>query len=106
MTGSGDGEAIGLYNPAQELIDAITFGLQAEGISEGRLPDGATKPRRLRAAGHSPGSGGIPGGREGFYRVYEIEEPAGLAKRFIDFSIGPEGQAVVAEVGYIPLWER
>lgn len=41
-----------------------------------------------------------------YLAFYTVEEPAGLAKRFIDFSIGPEGQAVVAEVGYIPLWER
>ena len=35
-----------------------------------------------------------------------VEPPAGLAKRFIDWCLGPEGQAVVAEVGYIPLWGR
>jgi phosphate transport system substrate-binding protein len=41
-----------------------------------------------------------------YLAFYTVEPPAGLAKRFIDFSIGPEGQAVVAEVGYIPLWGR
>jgi phosphate transport system substrate-binding protein len=41
-----------------------------------------------------------------YLAFYTVEEPAGLAKRFIDFCQGAEGQAIVAEVGYIPLWER
>jgi len=39
-----------------------------------------------------------------YLSFYTVEPPVGLAKRFIDFCLGPEGQAVVAEVGYIPLW--
>lgn len=36
------GEAIGLYPPGTgPAIDAVTFGLQTTGVSEGRLPDGA-----------------------------------------------------------------
>ncbi len=38
---SANGESIGLAGATGNLIDAITFGLQAEGISQGRLPDGA-----------------------------------------------------------------
>lgn len=30
--------------------------------------------------------------------------PAGLAKRFVDWALGPEGQAVVEETGYVALW--
>jgi phosphate transport system substrate-binding protein len=41
-----------------------------------------------------------------YLAFYTVEPPTGLAKRFIDFCLGPEGQAVVAEVGYIPLWGR
>ncbi len=41
-----------------------------------------------------------------YLAFYTVEPPAGLAKRFIDFCQGADGQAVVAEVGYIPLWER
>jgi phosphate transport system substrate-binding protein len=41
-----------------------------------------------------------------YLAFYTVETPAGLAKRFIDFCQGADGQAVVAEVGYIPLWER
>ncbi len=32
--------------------------------------------------------------------------PAGWVRRFIDWSLGPEGQQVVAEVGYLPVWEE
>jgi phosphate transport system substrate-binding protein len=35
-----------------------------------------------------------------------VRPPTGLARRFIDWCLGPEGQAVVAEVGYVPLWDR
>jgi hypothetical protein len=35
------GEAIGLFTATGIQIDAITFGAQLNGISEGRFPDGA-----------------------------------------------------------------
>jgi len=35
---------------------------------------------------------------------YTAAPPEGLSRRFIDWCQGPEGQAVVAEVGYLPLW--
>jgi phosphate transport system substrate-binding protein len=41
-----------------------------------------------------------------YLTFYTVESPAGLAKRFIDFCQGAEGQAIVSEVGYIPLWGR
>ena len=41
-----------------------------------------------------------------YLAFYTVEPPIGLAKRFIDFCLGPEGQAPVADVGYIPLWGR
>lgn len=50
------------------------------------------------------GAGRYPLAR--YLAFYTVETPAGLAKRFIDFCQGADGQAVVAEVGYIPLWER
>jgi phosphate transport system substrate-binding protein len=30
--------------------------------------------------------------------------PAGAIKSFVDFAVGPEGQRIVAEVGFVPLW--
>lgn len=37
---------------------------------------------------------------------YTAAPPQGLAKRYIDWCQGPEGQAVVDDVGYLPLWDR
>lgn len=37
---------------------------------------------------------------------YTTAPPTGLTRRFIDWCLKEEGQRVVAEVGYIPLWER
>jgi hypothetical protein len=37
---SGNGEAIGLYDQYGAAIDTISFGPQASGVSQGRLPDG------------------------------------------------------------------
>jgi phosphate transport system substrate-binding protein len=41
-----------------------------------------------------------------YLAFYTVEVPAGLARRFVAFCQSAEGQAIVAEVGYIPLWER
>ncbi|HEY5914693.1 MAG TPA: lamin tail domain-containing protein, partial [Verrucomicrobiae bacterium] len=35
------GETLRLYDSSLNLIDAVDFGLQADGVSQGRLPDGA-----------------------------------------------------------------
>jgi hypothetical protein len=44
-------------------------------------PDTAAMPKTLEIAGVSPKEGGIPGGKEGFYRAYLVEEEAGLERR-------------------------
>ncbi len=41
----------------------------------------AKSPKKLEVKGISPEKGGIPGGREGFYRLYEVEEPAGIERK-------------------------
>jgi hypothetical protein len=38
---NGEGEAIRIYAPDLSIIDTISFGPQEQGVSEGRLPDGA-----------------------------------------------------------------
>ncbi len=45
------------------------------------LPEAKAKPERYQLKGISPAEGGIPGGEEGFYRVYTVEEEAGLERR-------------------------
>ncbi len=36
-----EGESLGLFSPSEQMIDGLHFGLQANGVSQGRLPDGA-----------------------------------------------------------------
>ena len=42
-----------------------------------------------------------PYARPTFY--YTNGEPVGLAKQFLDFTIGPAGQKTAAQVGFVPL---
>ena len=41
-----------------------------------------------------------------YLAFYTTEPPTGLARRFIEWCLGEEGQRVVADVGYVPLWSR
>src|ERR1700682_4754548 len=43
----------------------------------------------------------FPYARPTFY--YTKGEPTGLAKEFLDFTIGPVGQKIVAQVGFVPI---
>jgi phosphate transport system substrate-binding protein len=40
-----------------------------------------------------------------FLAFYTTEPASGLARRFIDWCVSAEGQQIVTEVGYIPLWK-
>ena len=42
-----------------------------------------------------------PYARPTFY--YTNGEPSGLAKEFLDFTTGPGGQKIVAQVGFVPI---
>jgi phosphate transport system substrate-binding protein len=46
--------------------------------------------------------GSYPLGR--YLYFYATAPPDGNNKLFLDWSLGPEGQAVVSEVGFVPLW--
>ncbi len=37
--------------------------------------------------------------------LYTIQKPTGSVKEFIDWTISPEGQRIVEEVGFLPLWK-
>lgn len=39
-----------------------------------------------------------------YLTFYTTKPPVGSARRFIDWCLGPQGQAVVRQVGYVPLW--
>jgi hypothetical protein len=43
-------------------------------------PEASAEPEELELKGTSPRRGGIPGGREGFYRIYRVEEEAGIGR--------------------------
>jgi hypothetical protein len=43
-------------------------------------PEKSSQPKTFEMAALSPQQGGIPGGREGFYRLYQVEEEAGLER--------------------------
>ena len=43
----------------------------------------------------------IPIARPTFY--YTNGDPSGLAKEFVDFTVGPGGQRIVAQVGFVPI---
>ena len=53
---SKSGESIGLFSASGELINAVTFGSQLTGVSQGRFPDGAANIVAF-AATSSPGHG-------------------------------------------------
>ncbi len=57
--------------------------------------DGAT-PSTRSVQDHS-----YPYWRPTFY--YTNGEPSGLAKQFLDFTVGPGGQKIVAQVGFVPV---
>jgi phosphate transport system substrate-binding protein len=48
-------------------------------------------------------SGAYPIGR--YLYLYTVAPPRGRAKELIDWILAREGQRVVREVGYIPLWD-
>jgi phosphate transport system substrate-binding protein len=60
------------------------------------LPIEGAVPSTQSVQNHS-----YPYWRPTFY--YTNGEPGGLAKQFLDFTIGPAGQKIVAQVGFVPI---
>lgn len=54
----GDGESLVLTNPDRDVLDHVTFGLQAVDRSEGRFPDGDPLPAR-RFTQATPGASNV-----------------------------------------------
>src|SRR6202158_5580244 len=67
---------------------------KASGVKVASI-DGAT-PSVKSVQDHS-----YPYWRPTFY--YTNGEPSGLAKQFLDYTIGPAGQKIVAQVGFVPI---
>lgn len=41
-----------------------------------------------------------------YLHFYTLNLPTGEVKKFIDWILSPEGQKIIKQVGYVPLWER
>jgi phosphate transport system substrate-binding protein len=57
--------------------------------------------------GAEPTAGEVREGRYPLARylyLYSARPPAGVVRQFLDWCLGPDGQAVVEEVGFIALW--
>ncbi|MCU0452682.1 MAG: phosphate ABC transporter substrate-binding protein [Bacteroidetes bacterium] len=62
----------------------------------------------LDVNGVAPFSENVRNGRYPVSRylyLYAIRPPEGVQKRFVDWVLGPEGQRIVQEVGYVPLYD-
>ena len=75
--------------------------LRRPGLHEGRRHQGRADRRRhaFRAPASTPRSD--PYARPTFY--YTNGEPHGLAKQFVDFTLGSGGQKIVTQVGFVPI---
>lgn len=66
---------------------------------------GAVRP--LHVDGAEPTIGTVRSGRyplARYLQLYAVEQPRGNVAAFVDFCLGAVGQAIVAEVGYVPMW--
>ena len=100
---------------AAAMTEATTAAvLQAVGAQRGAVGYGGLAYRmdsvsQVAIAGIEPTAENVRRDRYPLTRYlafYTAAPPAGLARRFIDWCLGEEGQRVVDEVGYVPLWER
>jgi hypothetical protein len=80
-----NGKNIPLSSPLEQGLHTIAFDHAWAGGKKYQAeisfqPDGGGKREEWVVSGVSPEEGGIPGGDEGFYRVYQVAEEAGLER--------------------------
>jgi hypothetical protein len=80
-----DGKNIAPSTPIEEgfyifVIDYAWAGGRSYRAKLTYQPEKAEMPKTVEISSLSPQEGGIPGGKEGFYRVYQVEEEAGLER--------------------------
>jgi hypothetical protein len=80
-----DGKTLAISAPLEEgayqfVLDYAWAGGKPYKASLVYQPEKEKTPKTMEFAGLSPRQGGISGGREGFYRVYQVEEEAGIAR--------------------------
>jgi hypothetical protein len=80
-----DGKNITLSSPLEAgiysiILDYAWAGGKSYQVKLAYQPEKLNTPNTAELAGLSPKEGGIPGGKEGFYRVYQVEEEAGIER--------------------------
>jgi phosphate transport system substrate-binding protein len=91
----------------REVLETVRTNPSAVGF--GGVAYTAEGVRTAEIDGVGPSATGRPGRPYPLTRYlvfYTVRPPSGLAREFIDWCLGPEGQRVVAEVGYAPLWSQ
>ena len=68
--------------------------LKAQGIKEVAIDGALATPESIRSEAY-------PYARPTYF--YTNGEPTGAAKAFIEFALGPEGQKISQQVGFVPL---
>jgi len=92
-------------NGTRALADAVRR--DRDGIGFGGIVFGP-QVRHCLIDGISPSAAHV---RDGSYPIarylylYTADQPEGAVKAFIDFVLSPEGQGIVVEVGFVPLWD-
>lgn len=90
---SADGESIGLFDPAVQLLDTLTYGLQQTDVSMGRFPNGTNNWFKFSPA--TPGSANLESGIFNIIPVPLISEQSGFFSSSINVSASHTLQDVV-----------
>ncbi len=90
---SADGESIGLYNPAVQLIDTTSFGVQQTDISFGRFPNGTNNWFKFSPA--TPGAANLESGIFNILPVPSVSIQSGFFPSSINVSASHSIQDVI-----------
>ena len=89
---SADGESIGLFDPAVQLIDTLTYGLQQTDVSFGRFPNGINTWFKFSPA--TPGVANLESGIFNILPVPSISTQSGFYSSSINVSVSHSLQDV------------
>lgn len=112
QSGSPSAGPAGGKAPPPALVQNTTGAIRSTVAGDPRaigyvsLPGIDRTVRAIRISGVEPTLRAVQGGRYPIAREFLLVtrgQPAGLARAFIDFALGPEGQAVVISEGLVPV---
>lgn len=99
-----------LMPSSQAIVDGVAQDRGAIGYLGMAYVSPKVKPLKIARDGKTPAvepteanvlAGKYPISRPLF--LYTASEPTGVAKRFVDFALSPEGQKIVQQVGFTPI---